>query len=350
MNNNIIVPDFTQSGVKAGQLSPVISEPPKEMLSVTRTENQTKVRINSSSLSQILSCPRKAMYALHQKWKPRTISTALIFGHAIHKALEVFYSHPARERTLPVNFGENAAAMAYGHPAPNEHFLYHAVAMFISSASGLETLPDTDKRSLASGVWLLSNYFKTYLHDAYTIYSDAQGPVVERRFEVPVSRTDELEIVLFGTIDFALKNEATGEILIGDHKTTSMMGAEFLSRIKPNHQYTGYVIGAQRCLGIMGEHFLVNGIQTKAQPLTSRGSAPTFTRQITRRSAADIAEFIESLQWAVTSYLQWLEHNRWPIGHVDACAMYGACTYIDVCSAPMELRQNILEAKFTKGI
>ncbi len=341
MNN--VTPDFSQV------VKPIASgEKPKQMLRVERDGAQTYVQINSSSLSLIQTCARKSYYSLHERWKSRAGSPPLIYGSAIHKALETFYTHPSRARTLPKNFDEVAPLIAHGHEAPEPHFIWDALAAFVKLAEPLKMLPDTDKRSVSSGIWVLSHYFKTYLHDTYVIHTDEQGPVVERSFNIPFYEDATLKVDLFGQIDFAFRNEVTGEVLVGDHKTSAQLGSEFLNRIKPNHQYTGYLIGAHRTLGVSGEHFLVNGIQVKARPLTARGGPPTFTRQVTRRTQQDFAEFMESLLEAVRNYLRWELTGSWPIGVVDACANYGGCQYLDVCSQPNELRNNILEAKFNR--
>ncbi len=336
-----VVPDFSRVlTVDASEVKP------KQMLHIESVEDQTIVHINTSSLSLILTCMRKSFYSLHEKWRPKSLSPPLVFGSAIHKALEVFYSYSGSERQLPRNFEEYCELLAEGNPTPESHFLYDAICAFVKEAAPLRMLPASDSRSIASGVWTLTHYFKTYLHDNYVIHRDAQGPITERFFSIPFHKEPGLTVQLFGTIDFALRNEVTGEILIGDHKTSSRMGSEFFNRIKPNHQYTAYVLGAQQALGIPSEHFLVNGIQVKAKPVTARGGPPTFTRQITRRTEQDIAEFRATLLGAVRNYLAALEDDVWPLGHVDSCANYGGCPYLDVCSAPNELRANILESKF----
>lgn len=336
-----VTPDF--GGVIVAPVGPR-----KEMLSVRREGNRTTVRINSSSLGLIQTCARKSFYSLHEGWRGKQGSPPLIYGSAIHKALEVFYRHTG-PRTMPENFNDHAALIGRGYVAPAEHFLYDAVNAFVTEADALKMLPDDDKRSIQSGIWLLGHYFRTYLNDSYVIHTDSDGgPVTERPFETVISDDGALKIILFGTIDFALRNTLTGEVLVGDHKTTSMMGWDFMARTKPNHQYTGYLLGAQRVLGISSENFLVNGIEVKALPKTARGGPPKFIRQITRRTPEDFAEFEDVLQDAVTRYLDWSDRGRWPLGHVDACAMWGGCTYHDVCSAPNELRDNILTSKFTK--
>jgi hypothetical protein len=273
-----------------------------------------------------------------------------VYGSALHKGLEVFYRHPARERTMPNDFEKHALLMAQGYAAPEKHFLYDAVQAFIDKAKPLETLPNEDKRSIVNGVWVLRHYFETYLNDQYEIHVDEHGPVVEREFSLPFFEDARLRIELFGQIDLVLKNTITNEVLPGDHKTTGQMSSDFLNRVKPNHQYTGYLYAAHKLLGITSENFLVNGVEVKARPKTARGSPPKFIRQITRRSGEDFAEFHWAVRDAVDAYLRWKERDRWPIGNVDSCANWGGCPYLEVCSAPNELRQNILEAKFSKGV
>lgn len=319
------------------------------MLTVEHDWAQTHVKINSSSLSLLQTCARKSYYVLHQKLQSKAGSPPLIFGGAIHKALEVFYSHPRAERTLPPHFDDHALLLAHGHQAPSEHFLYDAISAFVTAAEPLRMLPDTDKRSLSSGIWVLGHYFKTYINDIYTIHRDANGPVTERLCSAPLFEDKHLKVELFGTIDCILRNDVTGETLAADHKTTSMLGTEFLNRCKPNHQYTGYLWLARHALGLTSQNFMVNGIEVKSRPLTARGGPPKFVRQITSRTDQDFAEFIDVVHWNVRSYLAWEATNIWPLGDVNACSMWGGCQFLDACSAPNELRNNIIEAKYTKG-
>lgn len=323
----------------------------KEMLRIEVTESgHTIVWINSSSLSILQSCPRKSYYLLERNLRSRVESPPLVFGNAIHKALELFYSLPREDREMPPDFADEAARLVHNiadlENPETLHPLYAAVAAFAQAAKPLQMLPDTDKRSLGSGAWLLSHYFKTYLNDEFTIYKDASGPITERTFRMKLVETEGLAIMLFGTIDFVLWNARTGEILPGDHKTSSQMGSEFMNRIKPNHQYTGYLLGAREVLGLDCEKFLVNGIQVKPKPLTARGTPPNFLRQITVRNETDFAEFRTVVLEAVQNFLRWKSTNIWPLGPVDACAMWGGCNFLDVCSAPTALRENIIEGKY----
>lgn len=350
LNSNEVRPDFSSVMRHKAALP---GAKPKEMLSVERDGAQTLVRVNSSSHSLIQTCGRKSQYSLSQGWKPKAVQPPLEFGTAIHKAMEVFYSWQG-ERTFPIDFDQVAPLLADGRPAPEPHFLYEALVAFVKAMAPLRILPDDDKRSIPSGIWVLSHYFRTYLNDIYRVHVDEHGPVVERSFRVPFYEGAKLKVELFGQIDFVLKNMVTGQILPGDHKTSSQMGSDFFNRCKPNHQYTGYLIGAHQALGISDEHFLINGIQSSSAPkMKNDGSPranpkgpPTFTRQITRRTPEDFKEYRDSLMDAVHNYLRWDETGTFPLGVVDACASWGGCHFLEVCSAPNELRDNILSAKF----
>lgn len=346
--NNIITPNFGALPKEAS-----LTEKPKQMLTVVREAGRTTVRINSSSLSLIQTCPRKAFYLLKEGWHARTVSPPLVFGQAIHAALEVFYAYPAAVREIPTDFEEHAQLIGNGFPPPEHHFLYDAITAFTRVAEPLAQLPNADKRSVAAGIWTLSHYFRTYINDPYVTYCDDKGPVTERTFSCPLLEFNggplgPVHVELFGTIDFALRNMVTGEVLCGDHKTSSQMGSDFLNRIKPNHQYTGYMYGAKAALGIQSDNFLINGVQVKPRPLTARGSPPIFTRQITKRTREDFDEFRDAVAWAVRSYLAWDEAQRWPLGNVDSCSLWGGCPFLDICSAPNSLRQNILESKYER--
>jgi hypothetical protein len=329
----------------------VVSVPvvPKEMLSVSEEGGKTKVKINSSSLSVIQECPRKAKYSLLDKWKPETEGPALAFGTAIHKALEVFYLGSPEERILPDLC--DMELMACGHNVPGEEYslLHRATRAFVDKAQVLSALPAEDKRSLQSGVWLLFNYFKSYLDDPYVAYVDDQGPLVERTFSFRLYEDETTIIEYFGTIDLVVRHRGTGDILVCDHKTSSVVGNDFYNRLKPNHQYTGYLLGAREALGIQTNSFLINCLQVKEKPKTVRGTAPHLPRQVTTRDEEDYAEFVAVVASAVSSFLAFRETGIWPLGPTNVCANYGGCSFLSVCSAPSSLRENILRSKFKQG-
>ena len=327
--------------------------PVKEMLSVSVLPNgKRKVRINSSSLSLIQECMRKARYTLVEGWRAESESPATLFGSAIHRALEIFYSGDPAKRYIPKLEDLELIALGANYKAPDaDDFILGSMRGFVEKAEPLRTLPEGDKRSLMSGAWILWNYFKTFKDDPYVAYVDKRGPFLERTFSLVIYEDLDIIIEVFGTIDFAFRHTKTGEILIGDHKSTSALAfgdSSYYDRERPNHQYTCYALGAREVFGIEAKNFLVSIIEVKAKPKTARGGPPSFPRQITSRTEEDFEEFREAMVFYVRLYLESLKSNIWPIGPVDACNKYGACQFKQVCAAPHTLRENILTSKFVR--
>jgi hypothetical protein len=335
--------------VSLGEASVLVPAQPKEMISVGVTPTgKTKVRINSSSISVIQECLRKSQYLLEEKWKSENESPALTFGSAIHKALEVFYTGSPEERILPAF--EECERLIHSSPVkPN--LVLNAIQAFVDKTQALSALPDGDKRSILNGVWLLHCYFKTYINDPYSVYIDDEGPFLERTFSYVMHEDDKLIIELFGTIDFMFRHITDGNLLPGDHKTSSALsfqGQSYFDRERPNHQYTAYMMMLNKVCGLNLTDFMVNVIEVKAKPKTARGSMPSFPRQITRRDEGDYTEFKEVVLKVVRDYLYARKHSEWPLGPTDACNKYGGCQYKQVCAAPQALRKNILTSKFTQ--
>lgn len=331
----------------------IIPAQKKEMISVTKVGDKTLVRINASSLSVIQECLRKAKYSLFEEWKAETEHPATVFGSAIHHAMEIYYTGAIRERVMPSL--ETLELMAYGHKVENEEtdLILRAVRGFITKAELLSALPETDKRSIYNGVWILHNYFKKYFEDPYVAYVDKDGPFIERRFTLRLFEDNEIIIDIFGQIDFAFRHSVTGQIIPGDHKTTAGLnfnGSSYFDKEKPNSQYTCYVLGAREVFGLDVNEFFVNIIEVKAKPKTSRGQGPSFPRQPTVRTQDDFDEFREVVTHSVRQYLHAIKTGVWPIGPLSACNSYGSCQYREVCAAPKSMRENILSAKFKKGV
>lgn len=337
--------------VSMGDVVPEIPrvERPKEMLSVSQlADGRTLVRINSSSLSIIQECLRKSHYSLNERWLGKNESPATLFGSAIHKALEVFYLADPSQRALP-KFEDAELLISANPQLSKDNLVLRAIAAFVERAEPLRELPDTDKRSIPNGIWTLWHYFKAYIDDPYVAFVDESGrPFVERSFSFTLHEDETLKIDYFGTVDLVVKHQKSGDLYVCDHKTSSVVGADFYNRLKPNHQYTGYLMGVRESFGLPIDSFLVNCIQVKARPLTSRGTPPHYPRQVTTRDQADYDEFRSVIVANVHNYLRGRQTGVWPLGQVNACAQYGGCQYLAVCAAPSTLRENILQSKFNR--
>lgn len=331
----ILTPDLSQIPKK-------LKEKKRMMEISTLPDGRTLVAINFSSLSVINECMRKAQYSLLNGYRSEDEAEALTFGKGIHKALEHWYSLPPQHRQL-TDVESDMADTLIGSPlsAPSEPYetALDSINAFIVEAQAVRWLGNEDKRSLHNGIKILKAYFKHYADDGMEIHRDEKGvPYIERQCEFELYSDDKKVIRFHGQIDLILRNTITGAILPGDHKTTAQLGSAFYNRIKPNHQYTGYLLAARECLGIESSQFLVNGIQvakTKCE----------FARQITDRNEEDFAELRVAMVDAVERVLKAKETGLFP-QNTNSCSSWGACQFQEICAAPEKLRKTMIENKY----
>lgn len=315
---------------------------PKEMISLRFEGDKAFVKMNFSSFDIISTCKRKALYSLQRKLIKQEDSPALTFGTAIHAALETWYTKEQKERKASIGACDDTQANMLG----NGGWLPHgdcarctAVESFIKASEPLKHLQN-DKRSQENGIAILNNYFDHYLDDPFNTLSDAFGaPFCERKFSLELFDSPQLNLVFFGTVDMILKNEETGAILVVDHKTTSALGNDFYNRVRPNFQFTGYVLGAQKALSLDTNLFMSNGIQVAK---TVKGLA----RQVTQISAEDIEEFTQSMVYIAKQYVECVKSEVWPMTAPNPCTLYGSCAYRNICEVPSKLKENVIQAMY----
>lgn len=321
---------------------------PKEMLSVTKlADGRDDVRINFSSLDIIQTCKRKAYFALERGLFSQTEGPATLFGSATHAALEVWYCAPRTSRKRASGQCDDYQALLIAG-ATDLSAADHgscvrcaAASRFAERGAALAGLPQGDQRSIANGIDTLNNYFDHYADDPFTVLSDGDGPMCERRVEFLLCEDPIKRITFFGTIDAILVNEHTGATLVCDHKTTTRLGADFYNRVRPNFQYTGYTLGAQRCLGLKTDMFMSNGIQVAK---TVKGLA----RQVTQITPDDFAELQLATERAVNDYLDCAFSGLWPQSTPNACTHWGGCSYRQICEVPRPLQENIISSLYAQ--
>jgi hypothetical protein len=311
------------------------------MLEVIREGKETIVNINYSSLELMQTCMRKAYYTLHEGWSGAD-SEALVFGSAIHKGIEVWYVQPRSQRNRVSSVCMDYQVSDLTNPEHGKTCARcMAVDAFRLEAAALACLGPENKRGVENGVDILNNYFDTYIDDPYEIVIGEDGnPLIECHAQAQIYRGFRLTINYHGTLDIVFRDTITGDMFVGDHKTTWQLGQEFYNRLKPNHQYTGYVWLANRQLGLTTGKFMINGIQVAK---TKRALA----RQFTERNEEDFAELKNAVVYNVKNYLACIESGVFPQNSPNPCTMYGGCSFRSVCDLPASMRARGLELNFT---
>jgi hypothetical protein len=327
-------------------LPPALPErDPKEMLSFrTLPDSRTEILINHSSYTLLSECKRKAHYALQRGLRQTNESAATLFGRAIHAGLEVWYTAPRSLRQRGSSVCDDSIALMECGQSPIPHgacVRCAAIAGFLRIVEPLRGLEPSDKRSPRNGTTILDAYFDQYADDPYVVLRDSLGPVSERRVRLQLTDLPDSCVTFFGTIDVVLQNEATKHVVVTDHKTTSALGSEFLQRIAPNAQYTGYVAA-----------FRANWPESATRTFMSNGllvakTKQTFARQFTEVTDEHIEEWRESLLDA--AYDWWARvkaGGSYPMTTPGPCTTWGGCQYRALCESPSSIRESVIKAQY----
>lgn len=242
---------------------------------------------DNTMLSAYRQCPRKFYWQIVRGAVPRTTATALQFGLAWHKFLELYYEGASMEK-------------AY------------------AEAAQLIVNPDTKRN--ATMLWEICKlYVERWKKDDF---------VVER---TELGFTLELDGFLYGgRIDGIARMNNSNERFVLEHKTASRMGPFYFNQWHLSSQVRGYVYGLASLLdGVSGVLMNVAYIAKKPDLFREPIRIPPVVLEDWRRSAVDtmlnIAKSFKSGVWAQ---------------HSDGCeTKYGLCPYASLCM----MKQNYKE-------
>lgn len=176
---------------------------------------------------------------------------------------------------------------------------------------------------------------------------------VEQAFETPfihpATGAENTEFVLAGKLDLVIRDRDTGEVLVGEHKTSGediSFGAAYWMRLALDSQILVYTVGA-RALGYQNAATLYD-VAYKPRQRPKKGESPEafYTRIVSEIAEAPqryyarcrLTRFPGEIDAALVDAWEWAErmsadardgvHPR----NVDACFKYGrACEFHDVC-------------------
>jgi CRISPR/Cas system-associated exonuclease Cas4 (RecB family) len=269
--------------------------------------------LDATTLKDYMSCPRKYYWRHERGIIPDTIGIALSFGLAVHEGLEHAYKwlkdNPGEEWTPSIVRESLAAA--------ERTFAEHAMPDLLVTES---------LRTPGKLLNLMADYFAHYPGEAFEVVD------VERAFALGVSRTgftgaayshkvpdDGRMFSWVGKMDVVVRWPYGLTVI--DHKTTKQLGYSFADKWNPDTQMTGYVAALRALYPDEKIHgAMINAIQvakTKSE----------VVRVPTTRTEGQLTQFHTSIvAWADRI----MEDKVFPM-NTQACDMYGACPYRDLC-------------------
>jgi len=283
--------------------------------------NEHVINIDASTFNHVDACSVAGLFGGVLKQSSTRPASALVFGGAVHKGLECYY---------------------LGQPA--ELALKYALAE--AEEGNLDSMND-EKRNTAKLKDLLVAYF---LNE--NISTDTLKPAtlpdgslaIELPFSYPLGafnfRGNTIQVNWQGKIDMLHEN-FDKSISIVDHKTTSIMGAQFADDKMRSNQVLGYTFATRKILGSQHivKEFIINAIAMRSKgwdfakfniPISDWMVSEWETEILVR-----LYDFCESIESLLT--FQQLEPTR------HSCVTkYGKCPYFSVCSTAPAVRANML--------
>ncbi len=287
-----------------------------------------QIAIDSTSLGEFKTCPRRYYYSIIWGWVPKEENVHLRFGLLLHEARERYdrlratgADHDdALERVLDVALKETwnrelGRPWISSHPAKNRGSLIRSI------------------------VWYLDALGQ---NDPLETIIDAEGkPLVELSFRFDsgyYSATGE-SVVLCGHGDRIAK--LAGDAYWVDVKTTkSALDMKYFAGFTPHNQFSLYDIAGQVVYHQKTRGVIVDALQVGA-------TFTRFKRHPVPRTEQHREEWIASFGWWFRLMEQSAQAQDWPMNE-SSCDLYGGCRFREICSKSPSSREQWLDQRFTR--
>jgi len=276
--------------------------------------------IDSSKIDTFLLCPQKYAYRYEEHLVPidRKRDSALMFGGAIHRALEVFYRGTGFDK-VKCPLCDDGCFRCKGNP------VIRMAAVFLEN---YRDDPDDLKeiRTVDRGLELLSLYLTKWRREPFQVLA------VEQSFELLYLPYGFRYI---GRIDLVIDYEGTPMTV--DHKTTTRFGIVFDAGFKLSGQFTGYMKGGSAIIGRE-----INSALSNALRVTTKLDDSSFARIFTHRTPEEFDRWEHEIKFTASQILLMRQTGFWPKSAPFACGAYNRiCEYYPLCIAAAQTREHL---------
>lgn len=369
------------------QPEPLVAHPPRQLLTPLPTPGHFLLVIDNSSLEVFTTCPQSAYYKLVLKREAHARNAALTFGGALHEGLEAFLYDQYDTQTGGVHND-------FTHAAQVDKENQRILRFFTENPAPLD-----EYRTVQNCLAVLAAYRTRATMPDYQweIQADASGPIIERAFELPLGVVEvggwidmpwltkeektqcdandsalkgtvvsggntwvsHIHIAWSGRIDAIAR--CNGAVRVVDHKTTSIMGDQFMQDFQISNQVLGYVWASRQLWPDLDiSAFCLNAIHFKkptgSGPITAPGprggpSALNFVRGYYEYSQTRIDEWETNCLAIVSDFIHCLVRDQHPRHSKWCFGKYGKCQYHDVCvQDDPRVRENMIKSDMFKTV
>jgi hypothetical protein len=275
---------------------------------------------DSTSLSELLFCPRRYELRILEHWVPVEESEHITFGLNFHSALEAF--DKARVGGVP-----------------------YEEAMLLATRTALRNTrrwQSTNKNKnrftlVRTVVWYIDHYGAD---DPAKVLVVNGEPAVEVSFRLPLHLTssNDEEFVLAGHLDGIIQFGSEQYTTIRERKTTkNTIGNDYFRRFSPDTQVSVYTFASHVILPEPALRVMIDAAQVAV-------NFSRFQRGFTHRTPAQLDEFLKNLKYWLSQVELYAQTNYWP-QNTRNCFM---CPYQNVCGKDPSVREEYLKTNFIK--
>lgn len=282
--------------------------------------------LDSSKVDAFHLCPQKYAYRYEEHLVPvdRKRDSPILFGGAIHKALETLYRGTAFEKiACPLG----PCARCKGNEIPR--FAATFLANYIDDLDDLREIRTVDR-----GLELLGMYLAKWRREPFKVLA------VEVPFELSYETYDLLTFKYIGRIDLIIDYDGTPMTV--DHKSTTRFGMVFDSSFKLSGQFTGYMKGGSKVVNREITSALANALR-----VTTKIDDASFARIFTHRTPEEFDTWEAELRYVASEVVRMRETKFWPKSAPFACGAYNRiCEYYPLCISAAQTRETLKQAAY----
>lgn len=313
-----------------------------------RDDGDLDLHFDWSSLECFLSCNRSALWKLVHSRTTKG-KAALTFGGAMHAALEVYYKlHSDPDKTKVLHLCRQAIDRAFEEVTINyfdeyrtPDYCYDCFLKYIQNYANEALVPVVENgKPLIEFSFAFDLAEMTIPANVFHTYDIGRLTNNEKK-ELSAAGDIRVHVKWTGICDIVA--DINGENWLIDHKTTSILSADFFDGFNLAMQPIGYVHAARMAfphLNITG--FMVNTLACRKPTKTGKGFEPH--RSFHRYEDWHFDEWKTDAINLIGEFVYNLTLNCWPKKTTWCVGKYGKCPYLDVCSLPPAYRLDLLNS------
>jgi len=294
------------------------------------TNPKLQLAWDNTSLNAFRECPRKYQYSILLGYSFKLLPSPLKFGLVYHSSLEKY---------------DKALALGDSRDVAIRKALRHALEA--TWEDGKPWTPFEPKEKARSRFTLCRTivwYTEAYKEDPIETYIMPDGEAaVELSFRIslPFSASSGEGFLYCGHLDKIGRFQ--GELKVVERKHTAMpLDERYFARYTPDGQVSGYTVGGNTIALEPITGTIIDAAQIGV-------TFSRFRRDEAHRSKSMNEEWLRDTQSLIKMAESCAEQDYWPKNE-SSCHHFAGCVYRSICSKGCEVREQFLEAGFSKRL